>query len=68
MKKIIMLVIAAAMTVGFGAAALAGSCGGGEHKHADKCTCGYVKDSEECKKACASKDDSKEETKTEEAK
>jgi hypothetical protein len=61
MKKLIIMLVAAAMSVGFGSAVLAGSCGGGDHKH-DKCACGYEKGSEECKKACA-KEDTKEEKK-----
>lgn len=61
MKKFIIMLVAAAMSVGFGSAVLAGSCGGGDHKHDKKCACGYEKDSEECKKACA-KEDTKEVT------
>jgi len=71
MKTFITMLIAAAMSIGFGAAALAGSCGGGDHKH-DKCACGYEKGSDDCKSAC-SKDkddddsDSSEESTTEKA-
>lgn len=62
MKNTLMIMLAAAaMTIGFSSATLAGSCGGGDHKH-DKCTCGYEKGTEDCKKACA-KEDTKEETK-----
>lgn len=62
MKNVFAMLIAAALTLGFGTAALAGSCGGcgGKDHKKEKATCeGYEKGSEECKKACAEKGNKK---------